>query len=52
MVRGGHVDETKRGWDWRRGFGKNAKGEDLVRVLRLGVAREIGRAFAEGEVTA
>jgi hypothetical protein len=52
LVKGGGVDESKRGWDWRRGFGKGASGDDVVRVLRLGVAREIGRAFAEGEVNA
>lgn len=52
LVKGGHVDESKRGWDWRRGFGKEAKAEDIVRVLRLGIAREIGRAFTDGEVTA
>jgi hypothetical protein len=52
LVRGGGVDESKRGWDWRRGFNKNASGEDVIRLLRLGVAREIGRAFAEGEVKA
>lgn len=52
LVKGGHIDEAKRGWDWRRGFGKGATGEDIIRVLRLGVAREIGRAFAEGEITA
>jgi hypothetical protein len=52
FVRGGHVDDSKRGWDWRRGFPRGAKSEDIIRVLRLGVAREIGRAFAEGEVTA
>jgi len=51
LEQGGHVDEGKRGWDWRRGFPRGAKGEDIVRVLRLGVAREIGRAFAEGEVS-
>ena len=52
LVRGGHVDESKRGWDWRRGFPKGASGEEIMRVLRLGIAKEIGRAFAEGEVTA
>ncbi|RYN16936.1 Nucleoporin [Alternaria arborescens] len=52
FVKGGHVDDTKRGWDWRKGFPKGAKSEDIIAVLRLGVAREIGRAFAEGEVTA
>ncbi|KAG9188064.1 hypothetical protein G6011_01987 [Alternaria panax] len=52
FVKGGHVDDSKRSWDWRKGFPKGAKGEDIIAVLRLGVAREIGRAFAEGEVTA
>ncbi|KAL1795282.1 hypothetical protein ACET3X_007098 [Alternaria dauci] len=52
FVKGGRVDDTKRGWDWRKGFPKGAKSEDIITVLRLGVAREIGRAFAEGEVTA
>ncbi|KNG48856.1 nuclear pore complex subunit nup85 [Stemphylium lycopersici] len=51
LVKGGHVDDSKRGWDWRKGFPKGAKSEDIIAVLRLGVAREIGRAFAEGEVT-
>jgi hypothetical protein len=52
LIRGGHVDESRRGWDWRKGFPRGAKGEDIVRVLRLGIAKEIARAFAEGEVTA
>jgi hypothetical protein len=45
-------DDAKRGWDWRKGFPRGAKGEDIIRVLRLGIARELARAFAEGEVTA
>jgi hypothetical protein len=52
FVKGGHVDDSRRGWDWRKGFPKGAKSEYIIAVLRLGVAREIGRAFAEGEVTA
>jgi hypothetical protein len=52
FVRGGLVDDSKRGWDWRKGFPTSARGEHIIRVLRLGVAREIGRAFAEGEVVA
>jgi hypothetical protein len=52
LEQGGRVDESKRGWDWRRGFSKGASGEDIVRVLRLSIAKEIGRAFTEGEVTA
>ncbi|KAF2030508.1 hypothetical protein EK21DRAFT_65304 [Setomelanomma holmii] len=52
LVRGGHVDDSKRGWDWRRGFPRGASGGDIIKVLRLGIAREIGRAFVEGEVNA
>ncbi|KAF2788674.1 hypothetical protein K505DRAFT_378735 [Melanomma pulvis-pyrius CBS 109.77] len=49
LIRGGNVDDAKRGWDWRKGMGKDATGSDVVRVLRLGIAREMARAFAEGE---
>lgn len=52
LSRGGRVDDKRRGWDWRKGFPGGASGGDVLRVLRLGVAREIGRAFAEGEVNA
>lgn len=50
LVRGGGLDDVKRGWDWRKGFPRGAKSEDLVRVLRLGIAKELGQAFAEGEL--
>ncbi|KAL2351055.1 hypothetical protein BJ546DRAFT_355272 [Cryomyces antarcticus] len=40
--------EVRRGWDWRKGLGRAAKGEDVLRILRLGLAREIARAWAEG----
>jgi hypothetical protein len=52
LVRGtSTLDHAERGWDWRKGFPKGAKGEDVLKVLRLGIAQEMGRAFAEGEVT-
>lgn len=42
-------DGVKRGWDWRRGMvGRDASGEDVLRMLRLGLAREISRAWIEG----
>lgn len=50
LVQGGRLDDVERGWDWRRGFPRGVSGKEVVRVLRLGVAREIARAFAEGEV--
>ncbi|KAJ4402117.1 hypothetical protein N0V91_007478 [Didymella pomorum] len=52
LVKGGKVEDGAKAWDWRRGFPRGATGRELVRVLRLGVAREIARAFAEGEVAA
>ncbi|KAI9797215.1 MAG: hypothetical protein M1833_005624 [Piccolia ochrophora] len=42
----GHI---KRGWDWRKILGVHANGSDVCRVLRLGIAREVARAWLEGE---
>ncbi|PVI06665.1 hypothetical protein DM02DRAFT_667207 [Periconia macrospinosa] len=51
LSKDGNVDDTKRGWDWRKGFSSGGiTGQDLVRILRLGVAREVARAFGEGDV--
>lgn len=36
-------EEKKRGWDWRKGLGKDAKGEDVLRILRLGLAKDIAK---------
>ncbi|KAB8446236.1 hypothetical protein FH972_025218 [Carpinus fangiana] len=41
--------EVKRAWDWRKGFAKSARGEDVVRVLRLGLARELSRCWMGAE---
>jgi hypothetical protein len=35
----------KRGWDWRRGISANTKGEDLLRILRLGLAKDLAKAW-------
>lgn len=51
LVQGAEGD-VQRGWDWRAGFPRGADGSELVRVLRLGVAKEVARAYAEGEVSA
>ena len=45
---GGKGDEVKRGWDWRKGVGRRALGSDVLRVLRLGLGRDISRAWVEG----
>jgi phage terminase small subunit len=50
LVKGGSVDDAKRAWDWRKGFSKKTTGRDVIRLLRLGIAKETARAFAEGEV--
>jgi hypothetical protein len=35
----GEKSSADRGWDWRAGLPENAKGEDILRMLRLGLAR-------------
>ena len=45
----GQEDGEKRGWDWRKGMSRDAKGEDVLRILRLGLAREVARAWMAGE---
>lgn len=36
-------EDKKRGWDWRKGLAEEAKGEDVLRILRLGLANDIAR---------
>lgn len=35
----------KRGWDWRRGLSAGVTGEDVLRMLRLGLAKEVARVW-------
>ncbi|OCL07654.1 hypothetical protein AOQ84DRAFT_354868 [Glonium stellatum] len=49
LIKSGNVGDVKRAWDWRKGFAKDVSGLDVLRVLRLGIAEEIGRAWVEGE---
>ena len=35
----------KRGWDWRSGISANTTGEDVLRILRLGLARDLATAW-------
>ncbi len=42
------VQERKRAWDWRKGLGRDAKGEDVLRILRMGLARDVARIWGEG----
>jgi len=41
--------EVKRGWDWRTALRRGVKGEDVLRVLRLGLAKEVARGWLEGD---
>lgn len=35
--------ESERGWDWRAGLPEDAKGEDVLRILRVGLARKLSQ---------
>lgn len=37
----------KRGWDWRKGLPEGATGEDVLRILRLGLAKDIARHWTK-----
>ena len=39
------VNAVKRGWDWRQGIQKNASGADVLRILRLGLAKDMAKAW-------
>ena len=41
--------QENRAWDWRKGMAKDARGEDVLRILRLGLARDIARHWVEDE---
>jgi hypothetical protein len=36
---------VKRGWDWRHGISASTKGDDVLRILRLGLAKDLAKAF-------
>lgn len=41
--------DAKRGWDWRRGLQRGAKGKEVCGFLRVRAAQELARAWADGE---
>ena len=41
--------ERKRGWDWRTGLRRGANGEDVLRILRLGLAQELAAGWIQDE---
>jgi hypothetical protein len=47
MVKG----HLKRGWDWRTGFKRGTQPADVLRVLRLGIGKELARSWVALEDT-
>lgn len=50
---GGALKSVKRGWDWRKAMAAKSKGEDVLRRLRLGLAKDLAAlwlAEADGGV--
>lgn len=41
------VDGAKRGWDWRMAVRRDIPGKELLRSLRLGLARDISKLWLE-----
>ncbi|KAL8920546.1 MAG: hypothetical protein Q9208_006168 [Pyrenodesmia sp. 3 TL-2023] len=42
-------EDAQRGWDWRKGVNADTSGAELLKRMRLGLARDIARAWVEGE---
>ena len=40
--------DVRRGWDWRKGVKSNAKGADILRILRLGLSQDLAKGWIEG----
>ena len=43
----------KRGWDWRRGVTAGVTGQEILQILRLGLAKDLARAWvmeADGDL--
>lgn len=44
---------VKRGWDWRRGLSASTTGEDILRILRFGLANDLAKVWileADGQL--
>ncbi|KAF4962872.1 hypothetical protein FSARC_9069 [Fusarium sarcochroum] len=39
--------KVNRGWDWRKGWQATSKGEDVLRKLRLGLAKDLAARWLE-----
>ncbi|KAF4637590.1 hypothetical protein G7Y89_g508 [Cudoniella acicularis] len=36
---------VKRGWDWRHGISAGTSGDDVLKILRLGLAKDLAKAW-------
>lgn len=43
------IRDGRRGWDWRKGMKADSSAGDALRVLRLGLARDLARGWLGGE---
>ncbi|KAK1253559.1 hypothetical protein MKX07_001636 [Trichoderma sp. CBMAI-0711] len=43
----GGVGKVTRGWDWRKGWLANTTGEDVIRKLRLGLAKDLAALWLD-----
>ncbi|KAL7937030.1 aconitate hydratase [Trichoderma chlorosporum] len=43
----GGSGKVNRGWDWRKGWLVNTKGEDVIRKLRLGLAKDLAALWLD-----
>lgn len=43
------VDGAKRGWDWRTAVRRDTPGRELLRSLRVGLARDFSKLCLEKE---
>ena len=41
--------QVRRSWDWRKGWQRGATGEDVLRVLRLNIAKELAQGWMDGD---
>lgn len=42
--------DFQRGWDWRKGMKPGSSAGDALRILRLGLAKDLSRGWLKGEV--
>ena len=40
-----YCEVRKRGWDWRRGLKPGTRARDVLRIIRLGLGREVARVW-------